>query len=172
MLSERTRIIQNLIQMNESIYYLNPNVTTLNRYKYKLQLTMVKRDPNLLQALLLKTIHSVTVVNRFNRLEIAKNCFLTHRSDVLEGLGILQPLIKLSEQETEPDAEKLLQDIKDNNLLQQRFTVTELKNILQQRRATIKRKLYLLIESGHVVRLGGDKKKGYIYKVVKMINDL
>ncbi|MBK7883833.1 MAG: hypothetical protein IPJ81_16515 [Chitinophagaceae bacterium] len=171
MTSEHTRIIQNLIQMNESIYYLNPDVTTLNRYKYKLKLTMVKRDPNLLQALLLKTIHSLTVVNRFNRLEISKNCFLTRRSDVLEGLHILQPLIDLSQQETGPGAGKLLQHIKDNGLLQQRFTVTQLKNILHQRRATIKRKLYLLIESGHVVRLGGDKKNGYIYKVVKMISE-
>ncbi|MBK7883818.1 MAG: hypothetical protein IPJ81_08460 [Chitinophagaceae bacterium] len=76
MTSEHTRIIQNLIQMNESIYYLKPDVTTLNRYKYKLKLTMVKRDPNLLQALLLKTIHSLTVVNRFNRLEISKIVFL------------------------------------------------------------------------------------------------
>jgi hypothetical protein len=170
MTSERTRIIQNLIQMSESIYYLNPDVTTLNRYRYKLQLTTVKRNPNLLQALLLKTIHSVTVVNRFNRLEITKNCYLTERSDVLEGLHILQPLIKLSKQESEPGAEKLLQDIKANGLLQQRFTVTELKNLLQQRRATIKRKLYLLIESGHVVRLSGNRKNGYIYKVVKMLN--
>jgi transcription initiation factor IIE alpha subunit len=110
------------------------------------------------------------VVNRFNRLEITKNCYLTERSDVLEGLHILQPLIKLSKQESEPGAEKLLQDIKANGLLQQRFTVTELKNLLQQRRATIKRKLYLLIESGHVVRLSGNRKNGYIYKVVKMLN--
>ncbi|MBK7883813.1 MAG: hypothetical protein IPJ81_08430 [Chitinophagaceae bacterium] len=67
--------------------------------------------------------------------------FFTRRSDVLEGLHILQPLIDLSQQETGPGAGKLLQHIKDNGLLQQRFTVTQLKNILHQRRATIKKKI-------------------------------
>ncbi|MBK7883819.1 MAG: hypothetical protein IPJ81_08465 [Chitinophagaceae bacterium] len=47
-------------------------------------------------------------------------------------------MIDLSQQETGPGAGKLLQHIKDNGLLQQRFTVTQLKNILHQRRATIK----------------------------------
>ncbi len=172
MASERTRILQNLIQLNESIYYLSPGLTTLNRYKYKLKLTTVKRDKNLLQILLFKTIHSVTVVNRFNRLEIAKNCFLTERSDVLEGLHILQPFIKLSQTETASTARELLWDIEDNGLLNEAFTITQLKNILKQRRATIKTRLYLLIESGHAVRVGGNRKNGYQYKIVKMTTGL
>jgi hypothetical protein len=171
MSSERNRIIQNLIQLNESIYYLSPNVTTLNRYKYKLKLTTVKRDKNLLQTLLFKTIHSVTVVNRFNRLEVSKNCFLTERSDVLEGLHILQPLIKLSQTETASTARELLWDIEDHGLLNEAFTLTQLKKLLKQRRATIKTRLYLLIESGHAIRVGGDKKNGYQYKIVKTLTD-
>ncbi|MBK7883856.1 MAG: hypothetical protein IPJ81_08655 [Chitinophagaceae bacterium] len=42
MSSERTRIIQNLIQLNQSIHYLSPGLTTINRYKYKLKLASVK----------------------------------------------------------------------------------------------------------------------------------
>lgn len=170
MASERTRIIQNLIQLNESIYYLSSGLTTLNRYKYKLKLTTVKRDKNLLQVLLFKTIHSITIVNRFNRLEVSKNCFLTERSDVLEGLHILEPLIKLSQTETATTARELLWDIEDHGLLNESFTITQLKKILQQRRATIKTRLYLLIESGHVVRVGGNRKTGYLYKIVKMLS--
>ncbi|MBK7883867.1 MAG: hypothetical protein IPJ81_08710 [Chitinophagaceae bacterium] len=170
MSSERTRILQNLIQLNESIYYLSPGLTSLNRYRYKLKLTTVKRDRNLLQVLLFKTIHSVTIVNRFNRLEVSKNCFLTERSDVLEGLHILQPLIQLSQTETAPTARELLWDIEDNALLHEAFTITQLKKILQQRRATIKTRLYLLLESGHAVRVGGNRKTGYLYKIVKMLN--
>ncbi len=170
MASERTRIIQNLIQLNESIHYLSPGVTSLNRYQYKLQLTTVKRDRNLLQVLLFKTIHSVTIVNRFNRLEVSKNCFLTERSDVLEGLHILEPLIQLSQTETPATARELLWDIEDNALLHEAFTITQLKKILQQRRATIKTRLYLLIESGHAVRVGGNRKTGYLYKIVKMLS--
>jgi hypothetical protein len=170
MSSERTRIIQNLIQLNESIYYLSPGITSLNRYKYKLKLASVKRDKNLLQTLLFKTIHSVTIVNRFNRLEIAKNCFLTERSDVLEGLHILQPLIQLSQTETASTARELLWDIEDHGLLNEAFTLTQLKKVLQQRRATIKARLYLLLESGHVARVGGNRKNGYLYKIVKLLN--
>ncbi len=170
MASERTRILQNLIQLNESIFYLSPGLTTLNRYKYKLKLTTVKRDKNLLQILLFKTIHSVTIVNRFNRLEIAKNCFLTERSDVLEGLHILQPLIKLSQTETATTARELLWDMEDNGLLNEAFTITQLKKILKQRRATIKTRLYLLLESGHAARVGGNRKNGYLYKIVKRLS--
>lgn len=170
MSSERTRILQNLIQLNESVHYLSPGLTSLNRYKYKLQLTTVKRDRNLLQVLLFKTIHSVTIVNRLNRLEVSKNCFLTERSDVFEGLHILQPLIKLSQTETASTASELLWDIEDNGLLNEAFTITQLKKILQQRRATIKTRLYLLLESGHAVRVGGNRKKGYQYKIVKLLS--
>lgn len=170
MASERTRILQNLLQLNESIYYLSPGITSLNRYKYKLKLPTVKRDRNLLQTLLFKTIHSVTLVNRFNRLEISKNCYLTERSDVLEGLRILEPLIQLSQTETASTASELLWDIEDNGLLNEAFTITQLKKILQQRRATIKTRLYLLLESGHAVRVGGNRKKGYQYKIVKLLS--
>jgi hypothetical protein len=170
MSSERTRIIQNLIQLNESIYYLSPGITSLNRYKYKLKLASVKRDKNLLQTLLFKTIHSVTIVNRFNRLEISKNCFLTERSDVLEGLHILQALIQLSQTETASTARELLWDIEDEDLLNEVFTIRQLQKILQQPTGRIKARLYLLLESGHVARVGGNRKNGYQYKIVKLLS--